>query len=268
MNYCTYFDSGYMAQGMACIRSLQRWDNDAWIAVLALDKRAYDAIPRGPGIRVVLQETAGAENIWRLTPGWIRRAMDLLNAPAIAYVDADMYAFSPLAPVWEECLQEPVAIVPHRWTPKYAERLRPNGKYNVGWLTVRNTGEGVQMLERWERYCRNWKPTPEQSRFMDQRFFDDPPVNHDAWHIVENLGVNLAPYNQEQYEYTHGPNGLGVSDGMRCDRLALYHFHEWRCKRGPNDAVTVLRHTGYQLAPAVAEYVYPQYEREAMQYAI
>lgn len=255
-----------MAQGMACIRSLQRWDADAHIAVLALDQRAHNLIPRSPGVFVELRPTAGAESIWRLTPGLILRAMGILRAKAIAYVDADMFAFAPLDAVWRECLQCDVAIVPHRWTPRHRDRLRDNGRYNVGWLTVTNNHGGTSTMSRWERYCHDWKPTKHEPRFMDQRFFDFGPNLGEVWHDVQHLGVNLAPYNQEQYEYVHGPRGLSISDGLRCDPLVLYHFHEWRCQR-TEFAINVTR-TGYHLHPDVERYVYPAYEKEACRYAL
>lgn len=263
MNYCTYFDSGYMAHGMACLASLQRWDTSAHIAVLALDKRAYELIPRGPVVTVELRETQGAENIWKLTPWWMLRALEIHGGGPLAYVDADMYAMGPLRQAWEECWYASMSVVPHRWTAKYRERLEKNGKYNVGWLAIDGCAESEHMLESWEKWCKEWQPTADNPRFMDQLWIDTA----ERVRPCHSLGVNLAPYNQEQYTYATDGHAITVSDGTRTDRLILYHFHEWRAKRGANGKLDVHR-TGYPLHPFVASEIYPRYEQEALQYAL
>lgn len=260
MNYCTYFDSNYFAQGMALLRSLQRWDAHCHVAVLALDKRAFELIPRGPGITVELRETQGAENIWRLTPWWIRRAGKLLGYP-ITYLDADMYAFGPVVPVVQEYIgSDWIALPRHRWTAKYKDRLEKNGKYNVGCVVCGLYS--ADDLTEWENWCAKWKPAGAQPRFMDQLFFDEYRATP-----IHSLGVNLAPYNQQQYTYAQDGHKITVSDGTRTDRFILYHFHEWRCKRDERGKLTVTR-TGYPLHPFVEQVIYPAYEQESLQYAL
>ena len=56
MNHaCTYFDSGFLIQGLALWRSLARHDPDAALWVLALDETVTEALNRlgDPNLRVV-----------------------------------------------------------------------------------------------------------------------------------------------------------------------------------------------------------------------
>lgn len=97
----------------------------------------------------------------------------------------------------------------------------------------------------------------------DQGYLNDWPEKWNAYSIY-NLGVNLAPWNQEQYEYfimdeSFRRNRLMVSDRRRQDELILYHFHGFE---------GIGNRTGYKLHPMVAEHVYVPYEGEYSKWMI
>ena len=87
----------------------------------------------------------------------------------------------------------------------------------------------------------------------EQGYLDDLQLKYGC-HIVQHLGANLAPWNQEQYDYDWDGEHLFVNG----HRLLFYHFHEFR---HTNDG-RVLKRTGYKLHPVVVDRVYRVYEAE------
>jgi len=259
-HYCTYFDGNYAPQGLAMLHSLRRHDPGAEVLVWALDAGALAAVERHapPGVTVELHPTAGAENIWRLTPGLVLAAMD--RWPEVAYVDADIYWFASPQPLYDEAGDATAAIIPHRWAPEHAARLRPNGVYNVGWVWF-NGDVAADLAMVWQWQCDHWRPAGDWRRFMDQPFLDLWP--HFGAHVIQHLGANLAPYNQARY------NGYTDTDGVRCvedplDDLSIgailfYHFHEWRWWMVAERECRFAR-GGYPLQPWVVRECYEPYE--------
>ena len=198
------------------------------------------------------------EYIWTLTPSLpmhvLARYLDVI---AIAYIDADCYLFASLAPLYAEVGDAPIAIIPHRWSPQHIERLKPNGLYNVSWVYFTLQEPALECLNEWRAQCLAWcYQQNDGARFADQGYLNDWAERYGA-HVVQHLGANLAPWNQEQYAYRVNGHGLEISDGQRSDPLLFYHFHEFAHVDG-----RVTRRTNYPLCAEVAEQVYAVYERQ------
>lgn len=262
---CTMFDSAYMKKGLALIESIRRHLPDFALCVLAIDEAVYHHFQRNRQDNIIVISLNDAETgdllavkpirspieyIWTLTPHLTRFAYDLLDVGNIAYMDADCFLFADLAPLYDEVGNAPVAIIPHRWTPKHADRLRSAGIYNVGWVYF--SRDGLQCLEDWRDKCIEWCywEVKADGRFADQGYLNSWDTQWGA-HVVQQLGANLAPWNQEQYTYRVNGTDLIISDGKRADPLLFYHFHGF-------DGVH--NRTGYTLHPMVAEHVYREYE--------
>lgn len=262
---CSMWDSHYHRKGLALIESLRRHVPDFALCVLALDEWVYAHFEQNqqrsivalslpeietPELLAAKRDRKWVEYIWTLTPHLTRVCLDLLDVGSIAYIDADCFLFHDLAPLYAEVGGAPCAIIPHRWTPSQANRLRAAGIYNVSWVYF--SKDGTQCLEDWRTDCLDWCywQVEKDGRFADQGYLNDWPTQYGA-HIVQHLGANLAPWNQEQYTYRMNGNGLIISDGKRADPLLFYHFHGYR---GPKER------TGYPLHPMVAEHVYKPYE--------
>lgn len=282
IHLATYFDRSYLTKGRALIRSLERHvgSGNYHLYVLALDDDTWEAtapsVRRGRPLTVVRLEAlenhalmeAKARRSWReyiftLTPFWCHYLLSRLELPSISYIDADCYLFADLAAVYGEIGTASIAACPHRWTPKYADRLRPNGLFNVGLVYFRDDEPARHCLATWEADCLSYRPGP----FSDQVFLDAWPDRYGrAFRSISHLGANLAPWNQEQYEYEFRHQQIYVvrrrwTDDMGIEQseaepLIWYHFHEFRHERG-----TFFR-TGYPLHPFIAKHVYPPYEQE------
>ena len=266
---CTLFDSAYYAKGMSLIASLRRHVPDLALYVLTLDDKVssyfYDnSIPGVVPIHTTDIETpelaqargnrTRIEYIWTLASYFTAWCAWQFNPQSIAYIDADCYLFSDPAALYDEVAGCPVAITPHRYTPYQAARLAGAGMYNVGWVYFER--DGFDCLRHWRSQCLEWcyhRIMPD-GRMADQGYLNDWPEKWSA-HEVYNLGVNLAPWNQEQYEYLVNmkTSNLVISDDRREDELILYHFHDFS---------GIGNRTGYPLHPMVAKHVYEKYEAE------
>ena len=132
-HYCTYFDRGYLAQGLALWRSLARHDRAAQLTVLALDVETAGVL-RGlsePNLAVIdlvellatdadlaaVEATRSrAEFIFALTPCLVRHVFAADHKiQRLVYLDADLFFFSDAAPIWRELGGNSVLITPHRY---------------------------------------------------------------------------------------------------------------------------------------------------------
>jgi hypothetical protein len=262
---CSMWDWNYHSKGLALIESLRRHVPDFALCVLALDEQVYSYFEQNRQRNVIVISLSEIETrefveakhnrkwieyIWTLTPHLTRFCFDLLDTDSIAYIDADTFLFHDLAPLYDEVGNAGAAIIPHRWTPKHAQRLRAAGIYNVSWVYF--SRNGLQCLEDWRADCLDWCywQVKTDGRFADQGYLNDWPTRYGA-HVVKHLGANLAPWNQEQYTYRVNGNGLIISDGKRADPLLFYHFHGFKSAQ---------ERTSYMLHPMVAKHVYKPYE--------
>lgn len=262
---CSLWDSVYHIKGMALIESLRRHVPEFALYVLNLDDttRQYFEEHTIPGVvPVCLQEVESPEVLaakgnrskteyyWTLGSYFTSFCFDTFRLPSIAYIDADCFVFDDLAPLYHEIGNAPVAIIPHRYTPYQKARLQAAGIYNVGWVYF--NADGRDCLENWRDNCLDWCYWRiEGGKFADQGYLDDWPKRWGA-HVVQHLGVNLAPWNQEQYKYGVAGNMLFISDGTRTDPLLFYHFHSY----------TEQTPSGYPLHPSVKRWVYEPYKEQ------
>jgi len=228
--YCTYFDSAYLARGIAMLRSLRRHDPQARIFVVALDDLCRRALLArfGPRIRVIgtaplhaavaeLRETQTARSPWAYyatqKPVVAQFAMEIHPRPqAVVYIDADTWFFSNPAPVFEEIADASVALSPHAFSPGL-EHLETFGRFNAGFIYWRNDDIGRRCLSEWRDDCLAWcaeEPQPD-GRFMNQGYLNRWPERYSGIHVIQHPGVNLAPWN---------------ADGRPLERLPVFfHFH-------------------------------------------
>jgi len=139
----------------------------------------------------------------------------------ITYLDADLYFFSSIEPVYQELGDKSVLIVSHKFPPELKKR-EIYGIYNVGLLSFKRDTNGVTCLHWWRDRCLEWcYDRVEDDRFADQKYLDDWPERFSDVVVSRHKGVGLAPWNIMNYRYIFNDGEFLVDD----QPLIMYHFH-------------------------------------------
>jgi len=155
------------------------------------------------------------EWVWTLKPHLIWNVLGKVEA--VTYVDGDGYFFSSPEPLYREIGNAPLAITPHRFPPRL-QSYAVNGKCNGGFVYA--TKKGRPRIAEWAAQCRQWcyLKYDTGNRFVDQKYLD-------GWseaHHIAHVGVNCAPWNQEQYTWARSGRNVTLNDVP----LIWYHFHQ------------------------------------------
>ncbi len=241
-HYCTYFDGGYLAQGLALWRSLSRHDVEAELWVLALDRETEEVLYglnerklRVLPLAVLLEEDvelssvqAGRprrEFIFSLTPclvRWLLRTHS--EIAALAYLDADLFFFGGTAPIWRGLDAGSVLIVAHRY-PVWHDDAACYGQFNVGVLAFRADANGLACLDWWRDQClKSCALAADGSVYGDQKYLDEWPHRFAGVVVLAHAGVNVAPWNWAGHDFSFAAESIQV-DGVP---LVVFHFAQFR----------------------------------------
>ena len=261
-HYCTITDSNYLLRFLALYESM-RYCQPFTLWTLVLDDRTAQKLEEMnlPGVTAVplsvivddrlmqaKSNRSRIEFIWTLKASFMQAILrDELGADSIAHVDADMLFFSNPTPAFTEIGSAPVAVAPHRYSPRCAPRGTTPGVYNGGFVYVARAG--MDFLDWWAAACIEWCYWHHDAgRYVDQKYLDDAPERWGA-HALKHKGAHLGPWNQEQYGYSLRDGQIFVDD----DPLLWYHFHKGL-------------EPGFVLCPFVEKCIYGDY-REALEHA-
>jgi hypothetical protein len=241
-HYCTYFDRGYLAVGLALWDSLRRFDPAAELSVLALDDDTAavlrqrgesglrtlvlaELLAADPELAAARAERSKQEFIFTLTPCLLLHLLRVRpEAQPLVYLDADLYFFSSPAPLHAELGTGSVLVVPHRFPPWHDDSAL-YGRFNVGALAFRGDPNGLACLEWWRRRClESCALTVDGEHFGDQKYLDAWPARFDG--VIESAhpGVNVAPWNWARHRFELQDGALKV-DGQP---LVVFHFAQFR----------------------------------------
>lgn len=162
------------------------------------------------------------EYYFTCTPSLLLYIMDRdPEVDIVTYLDADLYFFSSLEPVYEELGDGSILIIGHRFPPvlKHQEIY---GIYNVGMLSFRRDKNGLTCLHWWRERCLEWcYDRFENDRFADQKYLDDWPERFAGVVVLQHKGAGLAPWNLANYVYSV-KNTKILIEGQP---IIMYHFH-------------------------------------------
>jgi hypothetical protein len=265
--YCTYFDVRYLIRGLAMIQSLRAIGETDEVEVLCLDEESRSLIKRSgcSGIKTtalqelvstsaelqrVQKDRSSLEFIWTLTPFWIEYLFARRDVNRVIYLDADLYFFGSLRPLHLEYEDSAVAIIPHRFHDRVAERESRSGKYNVGLLAFRRSDDASRILKYWMSCCiSSCSATPDGRVFGDQKYLDDWPTRFNGVKVLDNIGANVAPWNLLNYRVTE----RGGKPYVDSEPVIFYHYHGLAVFNGS------LAHTGFRLRSPDVQLLYRPY---------
>ena len=269
-HFCTYFDSHFLARGLALYESLVQHAGEFTLHILCFDNTSYrffeqhrlkhvipisldDFEKADPELAGCKGGRSRVEYMFTCSPSLPTYVLGLHpDVDAITYLDADLYFFSSPEPIFRELGDGSILIIGHRFSERNRERER-FGKYNVGLLSFRNNKSGRDCLSWWRKKCIQWCfDREEEGRFADQKYLDRWPELFEGVHVLRHKGANLAPWNIDNFSYRQRGAVLLVDE----DELIFYHFHQF------GSLSHSLYHTGVaceQLPSRVLELAYGPY---------
>ena len=222
------------------IKSLKNHCDEFEIKVLCLDEKTKEILEsinireincislkevETEDLLILKKERSTAEYCWTLasTFTWyVLQNNDEIDL--ITYLDADLFFYSNVEPIFEEIGNSSIAIIEHRFAPEF-QYLETNGKFCVEWNSFRRDSEGITCLDTWRKQCLEWcYYKNEKGRMGDQKYLDEWPYKYKSCHIIKNLGAGIAPWNYSQYQISVNNNSIRINN----KNLIFYHFHQFQ----------------------------------------
>jgi lipopolysaccharide biosynthesis glycosyltransferase len=241
-NYCTLFDSGYIARGLTLVNSLNEHCSPCRIFILCMDDEVEILLGKLETLNIIPVRLADLESedkqlydvkanrnkveyYFTCKSSLVRYVLAKnTEFERVTYLDADLFFFSDPSELDDEIAQSSVAVIEHRFSTGNL-RLYKYGRFNAGWISVRNDVAGHNCLDWWRSRCLEWcHDFVEGDRYADQKYMDKFPELFNAA-IVGNIGANLAPWNIGNYNLTYEDGNLFV------DRQPVIFYHFQGVKR-------------------------------------
>ena len=237
--YCTLFDKNYLTRGLALYGSLLRHCREFRLVVLCLDEATFETLTvlALPNVELVAlssleksdtelirarSQRSALEYYFTCKPALMRfLAEEYPDAQRITYLDSDLFYFSDPGLLEHEHEGTTVALTPHRFPARLAERNR-FGRFNAGWVSASCSQEGRRFIDWWRERCLEWcRLEVQDDRFGDQKYLDQVPILFSRVSILDHPGANLAPWNLDGFDIRRSEGAVAV-DGYL---LVFFHFH-------------------------------------------
>ena len=229
-----------MSRGLALIESLRKLGDKSEINVIALDDKTFQSLNKiflynckihplesiyssYPEITSSMQGRSKIEIYFTLTPffiDYIFRSMP--DNDCLIYLDADLYFFE--KPNFELfSSHSSIFIIPHILNLKHRFKFFKFGIFNVGCIGFKKDSTSNSAILWWRDSCLNWcYDRVEKDRFADQKYLDFFPILFEGVNILQNPGLNVAPWNLKysNIKFEQGSFWVDVSH-----KLIFYHFH-------------------------------------------
>lgn len=242
LNFCTLFNSNYLAKGVTLIRSLIAPTGSVHIYIVPFDRVCENILNEinFPNTTIIpldefetkellqiKQQRTTAEYCWTSTPFLLQYCIQKFDLDHCTYLDADLFFFSDPVALHGEFEGQDAMITEHRYTPEY-DQSAISGKYCVQYVTIRNNTNGMQILQEWKENCLEWcYARYEDGKFGDQMYLDHWKKNYTGVHELQNLGGGVAPWNVQQYSFARkGEDIVGTVEVSGAQfKVIFYHFH-------------------------------------------
>ncbi len=238
-NFCTLFDKGFISKGMVLINSIRETHKDYSIFIVALDEYTFDFLTRLSDSNINLVKLSAVENEYNylkeikktrrkgdyyltLKPHCIDYIITNYQfLDHLAYVDSDMMFFSTLNPVLQELADKSILVTSHNFSKEHIDK-ELYGKFNGGFLLVKNNETSISCLNWWCERCTEWCfDYIEGDKFTDQKYMEKFPILYPNEVVVSKLiGLNLAGYNIGNCDIAIKNNQI-ICNG---EPLILFHY--------------------------------------------
>jgi hypothetical protein len=187
-----------------------------------------------PELAAVRSARTWPEYCFTATPSICRHSLQ--SDPKLAeitYLDADLMFFADPEILFAEIGGASCAIVPHRFSSRWAHCEATHGTFNVAFNSFRRDQPGLAGLDRWRERCLEWCHLRfEPGRYGDQVYLDEFPRRFAAVHVLEHPGADAAPWNTEAATVDRRDGDVYVG----ASQLIFYHFASMQLYRGGTPA--------------------------------
>lgn len=239
---CSY---NYLAQAITLGDSLLKY-NPEFKFIIGLVDRKNDLIYNSKNLYEIIEvedigipyftEMVLRYNIVELNtsvkPSYFKYLFSKFNPDSIIYLDPDIQVFAQLDNLKKELEHNDIVLTPHFLTPinddkwQAEEDFLNSGLYNLGFIAIHNTQNGMNMINWWAERLRN-KAFIDFKRglFTDQIWINFVPLFFQRVKILSNLGYNVAYWNLHERAITLKNGNYYVNDKQP---LVFYHFASFR----------------------------------------
>jgi hypothetical protein len=150
------------------------------------------------------------------------------KSEAVIYLDPDIFVYSPFIELEDALKNSEIVVTPHFTTPfdddkkQNEEDFLNSGLYNLGFIGIRNTTVGNEMVNWWAERLRfksyiNFKA----GLFTDQIWINFVPLYFPKVHIFMHPGYNMAYWNLHERSIVVKDGNSFVNETYP---LVFYHF--------------------------------------------
>jgi len=240
--YCTLFDRNYLTRGLALYGSLVKHRKEFKLVVLCLDDTTFEILTAlalqnvelvslptleksDPELTRTRPQRKALEYYFTCKPALMKFIVErYAGVQRITYLDSDLFYFSDPGPLEREIGGAAVALTPHRFPPRLAERIQ-YGRFNAGWVSASCSPEGRRFIGWWRERCLEWcRLEVQDDRFGDQKYLDRVPMLFSQVNVLDHVGANLAPWNLDGLDVRQVEGGVAVAGKP----LVFFHFHGLR----------------------------------------
>lgn len=165
-------------------------------------------------------------------PTFLRYLLARYGLDAVAYLDPDIFVYAPLTPVFESLRTGTAVLTPHMTAPVLDGRspseqdLLYNGTYNLGFIAVSGSAEGLRLLAWWEHRCLALGFSEGRTGlFVDQKWANLMPTLFDGVITTRDAGLNMAYWNLHERSLVFQDEGWTVRDVAEKNvPLRFFHF--------------------------------------------
>lgn len=231
INFVTYFDYGYAANGLALIHSLARtqisYRYNLWIICLDLRTFTFLRNLRLPNVTLIQlsdietdellsakQNRSKKEYYWTLTPFVIDYVMHCdPRVDIVTYLDSDIVFYNDAINIISdfEKSDNTVLITPHHYR-RFYDQSKTSGTFCVQWVSFKRS-DTTKLLSEWKEQCLEWcYAIPLDGLFGDQFYLED-------WNVRFPNDVMVL----QDPKLIVGPWSVGVN--AQISEMIAFHFH-------------------------------------------
>ena len=181
-------------------------------------------------LKKLLSNRLGASMFWTCTPLIIEHVLTCYYEKWCTYIDADCFFYGDPCRVFD-LIEEAgcsVGIVEHRFRKdeSYDEHIKSDGRFNVAFNVFRNEENSLKILREWKEQClEQCTNRPTEGLFGDQLYLNEWPGKYRGVYIIEDDGIDVAPWNVNNYRVTKRGDDYWISNDHIDRQILMYHFH-------------------------------------------